>query len=134
MPLYKFQLRDGSLGIEDETGVTLADSERALEYGHQVVRELMSCRERETRTWRLEIFDRDGDRLFQIPFASIDETLNHLTPDLRARIEDLCDRGCSLSEVMSVAAVTMRESRALVALSRGKPYLAAEFGRRIIGP
>jgi uncharacterized protein YjhX (UPF0386 family) len=33
---------------------------------------------------------------------------------------------------MSTAEVTMRESRALVARSRGKPYLVAAFGLRTI--
>jgi hypothetical protein len=47
-------------------------------------------------------------------------------------MEDLCDHCRSLNEVMSAASVTMRESRALVARSRGKPYLAAAFGQRTI--
>lgn len=133
MPLYKFQLRDGSGGIDDETGVSLPDREHAFDYARDVVRELMSRREKETRTWRLDAYETSGGLVFQIPFVSIDETLDHLTPGLRARIEDLCDRCRSLREAMSEAAVTMRESRALVARSRGKPYLVSEFGQRTIG-
>jgi hypothetical protein len=45
-----------------------------------------------------------------------------------AGIVDLCDGVRSLKEAMSTAEVTMRESRALVARSRGKPYLVAAFG------
>jgi hypothetical protein len=45
---------------------------------------------------------------------------------------DLCYRCRLLQEAMSAASITMRESRALVARSRGKPYLAAAFGQRTI--
>lgn len=132
MPVYTFVLRDGSSRIEDETGTNLPDRERALQYAREVVRELMNCRERQTRTWRLEVYDDEGTRVFEIPFASVDPTLAHLTPDVRAAVEALCDRVFSLREAMSEAAMTARESRALVARSRGRPFLAAAFGQRII--
>jgi hypothetical protein len=45
---------------------------------------------------------------------------------------DFYDRIRSFREAMTAASITRRESRALVARSRGKPYLAAEFGQRTI--
>lgn len=128
--LYTLELRDGSNWIEDE--VALPDRERAFEYARTVVRELMCCRERQTRTWRLDVYEDKGARVFEIPFAQLDETLSHLSPNGRETIVDLCDRCRSLKEAMSTAVVTMRESRALVARSQGKPYLAATFGQRTI--
>jgi hypothetical protein len=130
MPVYTFQLRDGSQWIEDE--ITLTDRERAFEYARTVVRELMSCQEKKTRTWRLDVYEDKGARVFEMPFAKFDETLGHLPPEVRETMVDLWDRCRSLKEAMSAASITMRESRALVARSRGKPYLAAAFGRRTI--
>jgi hypothetical protein len=132
MPHYTFELRDGSSQIEDATGVNLPDRQQAVRYAHQVARELMRCREKQTRTWRLDVYEDEGERLFEIPFVRIDETLAHLSPSVRAMMEDLCDRVRSLMEARSAAAATVRESRALVARSRGRPYLATTSGRRTI--
>jgi hypothetical protein len=128
--LYTLELRDGSNWIEDE--VALPDRERAFEYARTVVCELMCCRERQTRTWRLDVYEDKGARVFAIPFARFDETLGHLSPKGRETIVDLCDRYRTLKEALGAATVTMRESRALVARSRGKPYLVAAFGQRTI--
>ena len=133
MPTYTFELRDGSSGIYDEIGIRLPDRERALQYAHDVVRELMSCQEMQTRFWRLDVYEDDATRVFEIPFATVDQTLDHLTPELRMMMERLCERCRALTEVTHAAHTTMRESRALVALSRGKPYLVTCAGNRTIG-
>lgn len=132
MPLYTFELRDGSCGIADTVGVSLADRDQALCYAYDVIRELASRCERETRTWRLDVYEDLDRRVFEIPFARLDETLDHLNAQWRSRVEDLCDRSRALREACSAAGVTMRESRALVARSRGKPYLAADKGEKVI--
>lgn len=132
MPLYTFELRDGSSGVADTVGVSFANPDQALSYAYEVVRELMSCCERQTRTWRLDVYE-DHDRLvLEIPFARLDETLDHLGPHSRRQVEELCNRSRSLLEVISAARLTVRESRALIARSRGKPYLAADRGQMII--
>jgi hypothetical protein len=133
MPLYTFELRDGSRGIADTVGVSLADRDQALCYAHDVIRELMGCREQQTRTWRLDVYEDHDRRVFEIPFTRLDETLDHLSPYWRSNIEDLCNRSRMLHETYNAARATIRESRALVARSRGKPYLATEGGRPIIG-
>jgi hypothetical protein len=129
MPSYTFELRDGECPIE--TDVELPDREDAAAYGREVVRELMSSREEETRGWCLQIYEQ-GKLVCEIPFASVDRTLDHLRPDLRATVERWCQARRSLKEAAYAARMTMRESRALVARSRGKPYLAAERGKRTI--
>jgi len=133
MPRYTFELRDGSSGIHDQIGVHLADREQALQYAYDVARELMSCREEQTRFWRLDIYEDHATRVFEIPFATIDQTLDHLLPELRTILERVCERRRALTEANHAAHITMRESRALVALSRGKPYLATYAGNRTIG-
>jgi hypothetical protein len=132
MPLYTFELRDGSLGIQDTVGVQFADRDQALSYACDVVHELMTACERQTRTWRLDVYEDHDRRVFEIPFARLDETLDHLRPHWRTQIEDLCDRSRSLREVHAAASITVRESRALVARSRGKPYLAVDRGQQVI--
>lgn len=132
MPLYTFELRDGSCGIADTVGIGFADRDQALYYAYEVIRELTGCREQQTRTWRLDVYEDHDRRVFEIPFARLDETLDHLSPHWRSRIEDLCNRSRAVHEAFSAARITMRESRALVARSRGKPYLATEGGKSII--
>jgi hypothetical protein len=92
----------------------------------------MSGREAETRFWRLDVYEDNNERIVEIPFASIDWTLDHLVPELRAIVEGLCDHRRSLKEANYAARVTLRESRALVAIARGKPYLATYAGERTI--
>jgi hypothetical protein len=132
VPLYTFELRDGSRRVQDTAGVQLCDRSAAHDYAQGVARELMGGCERETRTWCLEVYEDDAARVFVIPFASIDPTLDHLAPGARALIEDWCNRSRSLQEAVSAARDTVRESRALVARSRGKPYLATANGERTV--
>jgi hypothetical protein len=127
MPLYTFALQDGERPIETDTREWFADREHALDHAHEVARELMSAREAQTRAWRLDVYE-DGERVHEIPFARVDRTLDHLSPQLRATVETSCDRLRDFKQTMSAARATLRESRALVARSRGKPYLATVGG------
>src|SRR5262249_54601372 len=131
MPLYTFALEDGERPVEDETALWFADRDRALDHAHNVVDELMKGRELQTRSWRLDVYE-DGTRVEEVPFARLDPTLDHLHPALRTAVEHSCDTMRSFREAMSAARTTVRESRALVARSRGKPYLATEAGQPTI--
>jgi hypothetical protein len=132
MPIYTFELRDGDRKIEDGDGVNLPDRDHAFHYALDVAHELMSCREAQTRSWCLDVYEGNGQRAFELPFARIDPTLDHLAPAVRKTVERTCDQSRSLKEAIASARVTLRESRALVALSRGRPYLATEMGERTI--
>jgi hypothetical protein len=112
--------------------MNLPDHSSALGHARTVVRELMRGREAQTRCWRLSVYDHSSRKLFKIPFANLDRTLDHLMPDLQSMVADLSDLVRSLREVVAAASVTMRGSRALVARSRGRPYLAAQSGKRTI--
>lgn len=133
MPVYTFKLRDGCGGVEDATGVALPDRNRAIRYANDVVHELMRSREVETRFWCLEIYESGGDSpICEIPFARIDPSLDHLTSDFRTMVESMSERKRLLSEAIHTVKGTIQESRALVARSRGRPYLASRFGKAII--
>src|SRR5215469_16811367 len=114
MPLYTFELRDGSCGIADAVGVSFADRDQALCYAHDVIREMLKggCDPR-TGTWRLDVYEDHDERVFEIPFARLDETLDHLSPRCRSVIEDLRIRSLLLREAYMAARVTVREARAL---------------------
>jgi hypothetical protein len=129
MPNYTFALRDGSDPIEDDVGVTLTDRQHAYQYAQGVVLELMSGREAQTRTWRLDVYENSAERVFEIPFVSVDRTLETLQPELRVLIETLCERDRSFRES---ARNILREARARLARSRGKPYLITSSGKRTI--
>ena len=49
--------------------------------------ELMDHRKTTTRSWRLDVYENGAEKVFEILFASIDETLNHLKPDNRKLVE-----------------------------------------------
>jgi hypothetical protein len=134
MPVYTFELLDGSFPLNDDSGVHLPDREHAVAYGKEVARELMQGREVQTRFWRLRIRESHGrgDGGFDISFAAIDPTLDHLVPELRSMVERLCETYRSSKEAIHAARITLRESRALVARSRGRPYLAAIAGQQTI--
>ena len=134
VPTYRFELRDGSAFIQDDVGVTLADRSLAIEYACEVARELMRGCEKRTRHWQLDIYDGEGNLAFVIPFAAVDETLDCFEPSFRQSVENFCQVRRTLGESMAAARRTVRESRALVARSRGKPYLAAEGGQTTIKP
>jgi hypothetical protein len=132
MPVYTFELLDGSSPLCDETGVNLPDREHALAYGKEIARELMQGREAQTRFWRLRIHENHPADSFDISFVAVDPTLDHLVPELRRMVERLCENYRSSKEAIHAARITVQESRALVARSRGQPYLAATSGRRTI--
>src|SRR5262249_21172142 len=120
MPRYTFKLRDNDVGVEDHDGVNLPDAEIAYRYACDVVRELMSRREPSTRSWQLEVYEGDHERIFEIPFMRLDQTLDHLNAQTREMIEDGARQVRSLKDTYRAAKVTIRETRSLVARSRGK--------------
>lgn len=107
MPLYTFELHDGERSIGDETGVWFADREGAIGHAHDVARELMSARELQTRTWRLCVYE-DGARVIEIPFASVDVTLDRRNPTLRSSIARWRNALRDFKETMSTARATAR--------------------------
>jgi uncharacterized protein DUF6894 len=132
MPLYTFELMNGSAPVSDDTGIDAPDRAHAASYGTEVARELMRGREVQTRSWRLDIYEDHTERVAEIPFASVDPKLDVLSPELRMAVERLCGSYRSWLDAFHAARATMRESRALVAQARGKPYLAAVDGDRTI--
>ena len=104
----------------------------AYRYACDVVLELMNCRELRTRHWQLDVHDGEGKRVFEIPFVELDPTLSHLRAEERALVEHGSQVIRSFKDALHAASLTRREARSLVARSRGRPYLAADRGRKVI--
>lgn len=132
MPLYTFKLREGAAPVPDDAGVQLPDREHALAYAKEVAVELMCGMQKEARAWQLDVYEDREKLLFELPFATLDDTLAHLRPKLRREVENACSSRLACAEAVHVARITLREARALVARSRGQPYLAAVAGERTI--
>jgi hypothetical protein len=101
-------------------------------YAYDVALEMMDHREAATRSWRLEVYEDGAKKLFEILFATIDETLNHLKPDNRKLVEMTAMRRRLFQDTLHAASITFRESQALIARSHGKLYLATDHGEKTI--
>lgn len=132
MPVYTFNLRDGSDGVADLQGIALPNPDHAMDYALEVIHELLRDNELEARQWQLDVYEDRRERIFSIPFSSVDHSLDHLAPLLRLNLETCCNRALSLKETMSAARATVRESIAIVARSRRRPYLAVFHGKKTI--
>jgi hypothetical protein len=132
LPTYTFRLRNDGRAVEDDAGIALADNASAYRYARAVARELMRRREVQTRYWLLEVY-RDGEGpQFDVLFASVDPTLDHLRRELRSLVERVSEKKRALKDIVYAANLTLRESQSLLAQSRGKPYLIAENGETTI--
>jgi len=131
MPRYFFNLRDGASGFRDPEGVLLKNGDAATAYATRVARELMSHCEKQRRHWQLDVWDEGGNHVLRLPFATIDRTLDILIKPTRRLVERWCEDRLELEEALSAARETAQQSRALIARSRGKPYLVAAKGERI---
>lgn len=132
MPAYTFRLLDDGGGVTDDLGLGLPNTEAAHDYACDVALELMDHREEATRSWRLDVYENGAQKLFEILFATIDQTLNHLKPDNRKFVEMTAMRRRSIQDIYCVARITCRESEALVARARGKLYLVTDHGEKTI--
>ena len=132
MPTYTFKLSDDGGGLTDDVGLRLADSKAAYGYACHVAHEMMAHREAATRSWRLDVYENGAKKIFEILFATIDETLNHLKPHNRKFVEMTSMRRRLLQDTLHAAWITYRESQALVARSHGKLYLATDHGEKTI--
>jgi hypothetical protein len=132
MRRYYFHLRDGYRGYADRSGVSLPSDEAAREHADCVATELMKNRERKVRHWRIQVRDAQGKRLFEVPFIGLDRTLSHLSPPLKKAMEELSQRCYALREAIADARASLIQASALLAKSRGRPYLATDDGEEIV--
>jgi hypothetical protein len=61
-------------------------------------------------------------------FASVDDSIRHLTPELRSSVENLCAKSASLSEAINAIKLTLTQVKGTIARSERAPYVAAING------
>jgi len=125
MPLYFFNLKDLQGTIRDPIGTDLPDAAAAGEHARVVAWELMQNRQSRTRAWTLEVCDGAGQACLQVLFASVDDSIRHLTPELRGSVERLCASSASFAETVHAIKATLCQLRGTIARSDGSPYLTA---------
>jgi hypothetical protein len=125
MPTYHFHLATLDGKVCDMEGMELPDEATAREHARQVACELMRHREPRTRAWRVEVTDGPRQACFELLFASVDSTIDHLTPQLRASVEKLCFQSASLSDTIRAVKNSLVDAKTTLARVDGRTYLAA---------
>ena len=125
MPTYHFHLVTLEGRVLDLDGTDLPDEASAREHARRVACELMRHRELQTRSWRAEVTDCARGPCFELLFASVDSTIDHLTPELRATVEHACSRSASLFETIRMVKNNLIVAKAMLARAEGRPHLAA---------
>ncbi|MBV8792770.1 MAG: hypothetical protein JO237_12060 [Pseudolabrys sp.] len=125
MPLYYFILKQGLDEIPDKQGEEFVDEQAAREHACRIARELMHGRNAKARAWSLQVRDENLYPLFDVLFARLDQTLDHLPRNVRKTIEMTCDKTASLGDTLSELRRNMTEMRAT--LARAKQIAALPF-------
>ena len=128
MPIYFFNLKTSDRDIRDQEGAELADEAAAWELARQVARELMKQREPQTRSWRIDVRDGQRRQCFELLFASVDESITALGPELRDVIENLHRKQASLIDATAAVRLSLLQIQETIARSKGKPFLASLDG------
>ena len=131
MTTYYFNLKDGRTVIPDIDGTEFADEPAARTHAVIVAREAMRNNEVRTRNWRIQVCGSDRTPLFEILFASVDETMDQFPGDLRNSVENVSTKFASLSDTIHEVRMSMLELRTTLARSEGTPHLATLNGLRL---
>lgn len=122
-------MRDGAGGLADHEGIELADAAAAEAYAIEVAREIMKADEVKKRPWLLEVRNEEGVIVAEVPFAAVDQTLDHLDADLRGLVERMCENRRRIMETLHWSHRLMAQDRAGAAHPVSKPYLIVVNGK-----
>jgi hypothetical protein len=131
MPKYFFNLKHQGNIIHDLEGAELPDDAAAMAHARMVAAELMRHREPRMRGARLQVCDDDRIRCFDLLFASVDESIAHLAPELRTSVEVYYGNAASLTDAINDIRFTLLQVKGTIAKSNQAPYIAAIEGVRL---
>ena len=117
MPRYYFNLRNSEGTLLDPEGTELPDQDAARVHAHQVMQELMRNASPRTRMWRLTVSDHNLIPCFECLFASHDEAIAHLTPELRSSVETAYRKQAALTDAIINVRTSILEIRSTLARS-----------------
>jgi hypothetical protein len=131
MPLYYFNLnhRDGT--TPDCDGTDLPDDAAAGLHAGAVARELLRHREAKRRSWCLQVCDAARAPLFELLFADVDPSLDHLSPELKASLNDVSLKASRMNDSIKDVRASIHQLRGTLACADGLPWLAAINGKRL---
>lgn len=119
MPRFFFDLNRRGILLRDDDGTELPDEGAARAHAKDVARELLRNNEWRARNWRLQIRDSAGAHCSELFFSSLDDSLAHLTPELRSSIDALCRGTAYLSDAISSVQTTLEDVRETLASAAG---------------
>ena len=125
MPTYYFDLHTPREVVRDIVGSELACEASAREHAAGVARELMLHREAQTRSWRLDVRDGEGRRVFKLMLVTVDESLARFPPEVRSSLEDMCANNASLCDMIRTVRRTLHQVKGTMARADRLPYLTA---------
>lgn len=111
MPRFFFDLNHRGILLRDEDGTEFPNEPAAHEHAEGVARELLRNNERRARSWRLQVRDSGDAHCFDVFFSSLDDSLTHLTPELRNSIEAICRGTAHLNDAISNVQTTLEDVR-----------------------
>ena len=131
MPTYFFNLKTEEGTVRDPEGTDLPGESWAREHARLVARELMQHRPLRTRCWRINVCDSEERTSADLLFASVDDSIRHLAPELRYSVENVCAKFASFWETIHAVKLTLLQVKGTIARSEGAPYIAAVNGVRV---
>jgi hypothetical protein len=123
MPTYYFDLHTPREVVRDLVGSELACEASAREHAAGVARELMQHREGQTRSWRLDVRDGEGRRVFKLMLVTVDESLARFRPELRSSLENMCANNASLCDTIRTVKRSLHQIKGTMARVDRLPYL-----------
>jgi hypothetical protein len=107
MPLFYFALKRDAEKVADRNGLELPDENAAREHAIEIARDLMRNQEVSTRSWRIEVCDDYLIPRFDILFAEIDGSIDHLTPECRKIVEVVSRKSALLQDALGAVQNSM---------------------------
>jgi len=112
VPVYHFiWISSRTPPIIDRDGQEFPDDKAAYAHATEVAGELMRNREAKCRSSRLQVYNENLMPCFEILFASIDETLDHLPAACRNEIERAARAEASLNDTLEEVKATLNDVR-----------------------
>jgi hypothetical protein len=124
MPHYYFDLWQSHHWIDDPAGTELPDDAAAAAYGREVGRELARNNERAVRTCCITVRDAARQTLETIPLAALGERARRFDRKTWATLEASYNGRRDLQQAIHAARQALQLSRATLARSRRRPWLA----------
>src|SRR5215470_10580938 len=124
MPRYYFNVKNSEGTLLDHEGTELPDQEAAHAHARQVMLELMRNASSGTRMWRLAVNDHNMTPCFECLFASHDESIAHLGPELRSSVETAYRKQAALTDAIINVRASILQIRSTLARSDAVPHLS----------